>query len=366
MDKTKQIPMKRILLLSIILSLILTANPVHAQSETSIVLRGNQTNTSEGSEHVLDGFEVTDKSTLTIRNAVVTLLESTYTINGSGVLIIENSTLEWQGQGGIRLKDESRCHIDNSTIYMEYEVGDRTYFGQGFGLSEKSSIKILNTELGYLKLSDWAICYVNRSTIGKFGSTSFNQSEFEKSKIHSLILTYEDSWIRVNETLKGIVTWSSDQIVKNENFTYPVSLTETEVGSAPSFQLLNCNLEANNTEINLVLIGGNSGVTLNGVEMTLPYLVEDVWATVNDSKLDILRCRNGDFNVKVTGSDVEILETIMTTGFNLRVTSSKLGILNLMYAHPEAPNNVEVLDSDIGTLHLTPSSPPSTCLMGSR
>ena len=104
------------------------------------------------------------------------------------------------------MKDKARSEVSNSTIYTEYEVGDRTYYGHGFGLSEKSSIIVQNSELGYLKLSDWAGCTVNRSTIGEFGSTSYNQSEFEKSEIYSWILTYEDSWIRVNETLKGMGT----------------------------------------------------------------------------------------------------------------------------------------------------------------
>ncbi len=211
-----------------------------------------------------------------------------------------------------------------------------------------------------------ASCSVNRSIIGEFGTTSFNQSIFEGSEIRSLILTYEENWIRINETLNGEVTWSSDQIVRNGNSTYPLSLTETKIVSPPSFQLLNCNLEANNTEIDLVLVGGNSGVTIKDVEMTLLYLIEDVWATVMDSDLDILRCRNGDFNVKVTGSDIETLETMMPTGFNLKVTGSRLGILNLMYAHPEAPNNVEVWDSEVGTLYLTPSSPPVYMFEGSE
>ena len=109
-----------------ILSLILAATPVLAQSETSIVLTEKQTYIIETSEHVLNGFQVTANSTLTIRNAVATMLEGTYNINGSGTLIIKNSTLEWQGKGGIRLKDKARSEVSNSTIYTEYEVGNRT------------------------------------------------------------------------------------------------------------------------------------------------------------------------------------------------------------------------------------------------
>ncbi len=119
--------MKRVLLLSIFLSLFLTANAVQAQSDAPLIIKGNQTYVIEDSKHVLNGFNVTDNSTLTIRNSKVTMLESSYTVTGSGVLIIENSTLGWQGQGGVRLKDESRSEIVNSTIFMEYEVANRTY-----------------------------------------------------------------------------------------------------------------------------------------------------------------------------------------------------------------------------------------------
>ena len=55
--------------------------------------------------------------------------------------------------------------------------------------------------------------------------------------------------------------------------------------------------------------------------------------------MNILRCRNGDFNVKVTDSE--------------------LGVMNLMYVHTEAPNKVEVVNTTMGTLYLTPSSPPA-------
>ncbi len=49
---------------------------------------------------------------------------------------------------------------------------------------------------------------------------------------------------------------------------------------------------------------------------------------------------------------------MMTSGFNLIIMGSDLGKLNLMVAHPEASNNVELINSTIESLYLTPSSPP--------
>ena len=115
-----------------------------------------------------------------------------------------------------------------------------------------------------------------------------------------------------------------------------------------------------------MLVAGNSGTRLQDVEITLLYLVEDVWATIQGSKIELFRCRNGDFNVKIIESEIETLESMMTSGFNLKIIGSDLGNLNLMYAHPEAPNNVELINTSIASLYLTPSSPPVYMFDGSR
>lgn len=145
--------------------------------------------------------------------------------------------------------------------------------------------------------------------------------------------------------------WTSEDIVKSGNHTYPLSMVNITDVSPPSFQLINSNLEANNTEIDVVFVAGNSGTRLREVEVSLLYLIED-------SEIGLLRCRNGDFNIRIANTEIGTLETMMITEFNLKMEGSDLGLLNLMYAHPEAPNNVELKDTSIGTLYLTPSSPP--------
>lgn len=108
--------MKHSLILFITLSLFAIANNVQAQSYPSLILTGNQTYIIENAEHILNGFEIGENSTLTIKDAHVTLLESSYIAIGYSKLITENSTLEWQGQGGLRMKDNSLSEITNSTI----------------------------------------------------------------------------------------------------------------------------------------------------------------------------------------------------------------------------------------------------------
>ncbi len=354
----KQVPMKRILLILIILTGLFTGIGVKAQQETSLILSGNQTYVIENSEHILNGFEIGDNSSLIIRNSHITMLESSYNVYGDAKLLIDNSTLAWQGQGGIRMKDQSHAEIANSTIYMKYEVANRTYYAHGIGLSENASIKTEDSMIGYVKLSDSASSKITGSTLGEYGTNSIETCAVTDSEIQSLVLIYEDTWIHFNGSIIGKVNWTSDKIVKNGNNSHPLILENVTLSAPPSYQLMNCNFEANNTEVDLVIIGGNSGVNIRGVNGTLLYLIEDVWATVKKCNLDILRCRNGDFNVKVSGSELEVCESMMTTGFNLRMEDTDIGKLNLMYAHPEAPNNVEILNCCVQTLFISPSAPP--------
>lgn len=355
---SNQVPMKRTLLILIIFSALLTGFGVKAQQETSLIITGNQTYVIENSIHVLNGFEIDDNSSLIIRNSHITMLESNYNVYGDAKLLIDNSTLEWHGQGGIRMKDQTYAEIVNSTIYMKYEVANRTYYGHGIGLSENASIDAEDSRLGYVKISDSATCRITGSIVGEYGTNSVETCTISNSEIQSLVLIYEDTWIHYNGPIIGKVNWTSDKIVKYGNKTHPLVLENVNLSAPPSFQLMNCNFEANNTEVDLIIMGGNSGVNIQRVNGTLLYLIEDVWATVKSCNLDILRCRNGDFNVKVSNSSIEVCESMMTTGFNLKMEDTEIGKLNLMYAHPEAPNNVEILNCCIQNLFISPSAPP--------
>jgi hypothetical protein len=286
------------------------------------------------------------------------MTDSSYTVSENGFLLIINSTLEWQGQGGIRISDNARVKVVNSSIYVEYVVEKRTYYGNGFGLSERSWIDVKNSEVGYIKLDGWANCRVDGGTIGEFGTISKGESILANIELGSMNLTYERTWLRINQTIDGSTAWTSTDIVESGNTTYPLTLVNVTQMSPLSLQLIDSNLQANNTKLDIVLVAGNSGTRLQEVEISLLYLIEDVWATILDSKIDIFRCRNGDFNVKIFDSEIVTLESMMTFGFNLIIMGSDLGNLNLMFAHLEAPNNVELINTTIEGLYFTPSSPP--------
>jgi len=343
------------LLLLIMLASVATAS---GQENDPILMTGNQSMVLKDTWITLDGFSVGDNSTLTIENALVTMTDSSYTVSENGFLTITNSTLEWQGQGGIRISDDASVKVVNSSIYVDYIVENRTYYGNGFGLSERSWIDVRNSEVGYIKLDGWAYCSVDGGTIGEFGTISRGDSNLGNIELGSMILTYERTWLRINQTIDGSTVWTSTDIVESGNTTFPLTLLNVTQLSPPSLQLIDSNLEANNTKLDIVLVAGNSGTTLQGVEISLLYLIEDVWATIQDSNIELFRCRNGDFNVKVFDSEIDTLESMMTSGFNLKIKGSDLGNLNLMFAHPEAPNNVELINTTIEELYFTPSSPP--------
>jgi hypothetical protein len=350
--------MRRFLTGFLMLLMLASDATASGQENEPFLLTGNQSMTIEDTWVTLDGFSVGGNSTLIIKNARVTLTDSSYTVSENGFLLIINSTLEWQGQGGIRINDDARAEVVDSTIYVEYVVENRTYYGHGFGLSERSVIEVKNSDVGYIKLDDLAKCSVDGGTIGEFGTISRGESNLVNIELGSMILTYERTWLRINQTIDGRTAWTSGDIIESGNTTYPLSLVNVTQMSPPSLQLIDSNLETNNTQFDIVLVAGNSGIRLQDVEVTLLYLIEDVWATVQGSKIELFRCRNGDFNIKIIDSEIDTMESMMTSGFNLIILGSDLGNLNLMFAHPDAPNNVELIDTTIETLYLTPSSPP--------
>jgi len=350
--------MRRFLTGFFILIILASIVTVSGQENDPVQLTGNQSMQIEDVWVTLYGFSVGGNSTLSIKNARVTMTDSSYTVSENGFLQMINSTIEWQGQGGIRISDNAKAVVTESIMYMDYIVENRTYYGHGFGLSEISSIEVKNSDVGYIKLGDWATCSVDGGTIGEFGTISKGESNLVNAEVGSIILTYEKTWLWINQTIDDRAVWTSSDIVKSGNTTYPLNLVNVTQMSPPSLQLIDSNLEANNTELDIVLVAGNSGTRLQDVEITLLYLVEDVWATVQGSKVKLFRCRNGDFNIKIIDSEVETLESMMTSGFNLQIVGSDLGNLNLMYSHPEAPNNIELINTTIETLYLTPSSPP--------
>lgn len=84
---------------------------------------------------------------------------------------------------------------------MEYIVQDRTYYGHGFGLSEESGITIRDSSVRYLKLDDRASCRMDGGIVGEFGTTSEGESILANIELRSLILTYEKTWLQIDQKL---------------------------------------------------------------------------------------------------------------------------------------------------------------------
>ena len=195
--------MRRFLTGFFILIMLASIVTVSGQENDPVQLTGNQSMQIEDVWVTLYGFSVGGNSTLSIKNARVTMTDSSYTVSENGFLRIINSTIEWQGQGGIRVSDNAKAEVVDSTIYMDYVVGNRTYYGHGFVLSEISSIEIKNSDVGYIKLDEWAKCSVDGGTIGEFGTISKGESNIANVEIGSMILTYERTWLRINQTIDG-------------------------------------------------------------------------------------------------------------------------------------------------------------------
>ena len=158
--------MRRFLTGFLMLLILASAAVASGQKNEPFLLTGNQSMTIEDTKMTLNGFSVGGNSTLTIKNAHINMTDSSYTVSENGFLQIINSTLEWQGQGGIRINDDAMAEVVDSTIYVEYFVENRTYYGHRFGLSERSVIEIRNSDVGYIKLDDWTKCSVDGGTIG--------------------------------------------------------------------------------------------------------------------------------------------------------------------------------------------------------
>jgi hypothetical protein len=118
--------MRRFLTGFLMLLMLASDATASGQENEPFLLTGNQSMTIEDTWVTLDGFSVGGNSTLIIKNARVTLTDSSYTVSENGFMLIINSTLEWQGQGGIRINDDARAEVVDSTIYVEYVVENRT------------------------------------------------------------------------------------------------------------------------------------------------------------------------------------------------------------------------------------------------
>ncbi len=125
--------MRRFLAGFLMLLMLASAATASGQENDPVLLTGNQSMTIEDTEATIDGFSVGGNSTLTIKNAHVTMTDSSYTVSENGFLAIINSTLEWQGQGGIRISDNARVIVVNSSIYVDMllKTGHITVTGSG-------------------------------------------------------------------------------------------------------------------------------------------------------------------------------------------------------------------------------------------
>lgn len=193
---------------------------VSGQEYELVLLTGNQSMLIGDTRVTLYGFSVGNNSTLTIKNARVTMTDSSYTVSENGFLKLIKSTLGWRGQVGIRIRDSAKAEVVDSTINVDYIVENRTYYGHGFGFSERSWIEIKNSDVGYIKLDDFANCSVDGRTTGEFGTVLTGESNLANVEIRIMILIYERAWLRINQTIDGRTAWTSSDVVKSGNTTY--------------------------------------------------------------------------------------------------------------------------------------------------
>lgn len=82
-----------------------------------------------------------------------------------------------------------------------------------------------------------------------------------------------------------------------------------------------------------------------------------VWTTIQESSLEELLCYNGDFNIDIKDSKISRFMTYMTNGLNLKIEDTIIDFFNLMFAHPDAPHNVEIIRVKISNFYIKPGGP---------
>ncbi|MBN2336348.1 hypothetical protein JXL21_12375 [Candidatus Bathyarchaeota archaeon] len=357
-------------LLTLIIALSQTPSQTQADAlgttlvEGDLILTGSTNRTIANTHLTVEGSLVLeDDASLTLVNSTLVLAEApdksqSYVLRGRSSLTAVDSNITWTTQGGIRLTDNSAAHLEATHVFNEYQILNRTLYSHGFGLNEDSTLTASNSKIGYLRLTDNASATVTGSTIGDFTTRSTEATHISDSTILKTTLLYAGNSIHVDGSLTGHHTeFKPDHLLTEGAAPYPFTLTQTSIETPPSLDLTDCTLETENTVLNIVMTWGQSSVSVTGSQISALYLLQNAWATVNDTRVDTLTLREGDFNVQLRGVDAGTVHSFMTTGLNLKTRESSIGTLNLEYAYPGSASNVELVNTKVDHLPLSPWGP---------
>ena len=340
--------------------------------EGDLVLTGSMNRTIVNMFLTVEGSLVLeDDASLTLVNSTLVLAEvhdttQTYVLRGRSSLTVIDSNITWSEQGGIRLTENSTARLEGTHVFHEYQRLNRTFYTHGLGLSEGSKLTAANSWIGYLRLTDNASAAVTDSTIGDFSTMSTEATNVTGSTILKTTLIYTGNRLQINGSLTGLHTeFKPGNMLTEGAAAHPFTLTQSRIEAPPSLDLTDCTLKAENTTLNIVMTWGQSHVSVTGSQVSVLYLIQGAWADVTDTGVDSLALREGDFNVQLRGADAGTVHSLMTTGLNLKTLDSHVGTLNLEYAYPGSASNIELIDTRVDRLSLSPWGPSPYQFQGS-
>ena len=279
------------------------------------------------------------------------------TVKDNASLSLKNSTVISSVPLNIRLRDESLANIINSDIYRTQSNEDGDYLNIGLGLSENSHLSAMNSKIGYIRQLDNASTNLYDCDIGELGTRSNNILIDKGSTVETLSLYYENSIVNINKRYNDYPVNFSNLDLVNNTVSHPFVFEGTTFTNPPNIYLANS--IATFCETNLGFIHMNDNSVVDCINSTLEGIYIDGYGRVKlrNSPVKDLLCYNGDFNIEIRNSTIQKLVTYMSIGLNLKIEKSELGLLNLMYAHTDAPHNIEFVNSHIDQIYFIPGGP---------
>ena len=351
-----------ILLLPIIPAAL--GNMVAVPIISDLVLEGNTTEIIEGGEYIMTGgLRLSGNSTLTLINANMTFTkndEASYTVSGNSKLTIINCSIKWESPRNIQATENAEINLVNVELYSTHQIDNRTYFNTGFGLAGNTEISVADSRIGFIRLTDNAGCKVQDSWIGDFGTQSSQIAEFTGCAIERVFLVYMRSRVQINQTIVGThELFSQSQLVRAGEVPYDFDLFNTTIMNPPIISVTDGKLEARDTMLNVVYIEGDSAIETWNTGIYYLQLRDYSWAFIEDSNIEYFVAWYGDFNIELENTTHYSVSTYNTVGLNLKTNATSISYLNLDWAQPNTPQNVELHDTTIGDLSLNMYSPQS-------
>ncbi|MCW4051344.1 MAG: hypothetical protein NWE89_16605 [Candidatus Bathyarchaeota archaeon] len=354
----------------IVLLLSVCVHTAYTQTDTvehegDLILVGTEIKTITDTVFTVKGSLILDDyASLILVNSKLILAEvpetsQTYELRGHSSLTAINSNITWTERGGIRVKDNATATLTGTYMFTEYQLRNRTYYSHGFGLSENSRLTAEDSTIGYTRLMDTATITVNNSTIGEFATRSMNSSEITDSTILKPTLVYQGTTLQLNQSITGLhEQFKPEHLVKEGETSHSFTLTRTRIMNAPRLELENCQLEAENISLNLVRMMGKSSITLRDSDVDMLYLITESWADINNTRINTITLREGDFNIRLRETEIDLVQSLMTTGLNFKTYDTVIDTLSLEFAYPGSPNNIELTRTRLNNLRLRPGTPP--------